>query len=105
MTAGFLQLLQIDGSALPANDGQYHPWNVLGIGEFNCWLGLHRGIFSTSGWGSIVATAGAGGSGPGLCPNKYGERSGCYGCVPTVTVHEVRTLSPQIAPGACECAG
>ena len=61
MTAGFLQLLQIDGSALPANNEQYHPWNVLGIGEFNCWLGLHRGIFSASGWGFIVATVGAGG--------------------------------------------
>ena len=62
-----------------------------------------------AGWGSIVEfslhLAGAPswllrerGEGPGLCPNKYGERSGCYGCVPTVTVHEVRTLSPQIAP-------
>ena len=97
-------MLQIDGSALPANNGN-----------------TTRGTFWASanliaGWGSIVEfslhLAGApswllreraGGS--GLCPNKYGERSGCYGCVPTVTVHEVRTLSPQIAPGACECAG
>ena len=99
MTAGFLQLLQIDGSALPANDGQYHPVERSGHRRNLIAGWVHRGIFSTSGWGSCRGYCWSGRERFRSLPQQVWRTPRVLRLVPTVTVHEVRTLSPQIAPG------